>query len=106
MDKLPDQNCKGCPHSGKCSEVYKKLGESGCKPVTTSVSVAFLLPMVVFIITVVIFNEYWGGHFENPTNASLVSLFAGVLTAGLSVYIARLVQGRKSNKEFVEKDNK
>ncbi len=106
MNKLPDQNCKDCPHGNKCSEIYSKLGETGCKPVTTSVSIAFLLPLVVFIVSVVFVNEYWGDYFESDINASLSSLAAGVFAAGVSVYIARRMQGRKSNKEFVEKDIK
>ena len=107
MNKLPDQNCKDCPNGNKCSEIYSKLGESGCKPVTIPVSIAFLLPMVVFIVSVVVFSEYCSGGFENKTNASSISLLVGVFTAGLSVYVARLIYSRKRvNKEFVEKDIK
>lgn len=97
MNKLPDQNCKKCPHGNKCSEVYRKIGESGCQPVTTSVSIAFLLPLVVFIVSVVIFNEYCSGYFDNKTYDSLASLAVGVFAAGISVFIARLVRGKSKN---------
>lgn len=106
MSNLPDQDCKNCPHGNKCSEIYDMLGKSNCKPVTTSVSIAFLLPLVVLIITMVVFEEYCSGYFENKITASLVSLTAGVLAGGISVYIACLVNRKIRSKSIVEKDIK
>lgn len=97
MSKLPDQNCNKCPNNNKCSEVYENLGKSSCKPVATSVSIAFLLPMVVFIITIALFQEYCGDVFASKRVNSLFSVFCGLVLSAFSVYIARLIRGKKSN---------
>jgi hypothetical protein len=97
MSKLPDQNCSQCPNSNKCSEVYEKLGKSDCKPITRHVSIAFLLPMVVFIATIALFERFCGDYFSSKTVCSLVSLLCGLGAAIASVFLARLVRSKDEN---------
>ncbi len=90
MSKLPDENCNNCPNSHRCSEVYEKIGNSNCKPVAKSVIIAFLLPIVVFIVSVAFCKELCGVIFSSETLSSLISLLFGlVITAGC-VYVMRL----------------
>jgi hypothetical protein len=113
MSKLPDQNCGNCPNNHKCSEVYENLTKSDCNPVTRDVSIAFLLPMIVFILTIALFEEFCPDIFESKTIRTLVSLLCALTLAVVSVKSVKGVKSAKSGKggrkfetfekEFVEK---
>lgn len=90
MSGLPDKHCKDCVNEHKCSQIYEQLSKSSCKPITTTVSIAFLLPMVVFIFTAAIVDSFCEGFFSSETSGSLFSLASGVVAAGISVFVGRI----------------
>ncbi len=65
------------------------MSKSKCEPVAKTISVAFLLPLLVFIITIAFSERFLSGYFENKTVCSLLSLLAGLVVSALSVFIAR-----------------
>jgi uncharacterized protein YqhQ len=90
MSKLPDENCNNCPNSHRCSEVYEKIGNSNCKPVAKSVVIAFLLPIVVFIVSVAVCKELLAAIFSSEIISSSVSLLLGLIITAGCVYVMRL----------------
>jgi len=69
--------CRGCAQRDHCQQVYDKLGCSDSAPVTLKVVVAFLLPLVVFIVCL--------GTFKLFFNALDVSARLGT---GLGIVLA------------------
>ena len=49
--------CQDCHQKNDCQEVYRHLGCSECPPVFYKTIVAFLLPMVVFVISLAVFDK-------------------------------------------------
>ena len=65
------------------------MSKSKCEPVAKTISIAFLLPLLVFIITIALSEHYLSAHFENKTVCSLLSLLVGLVVSAISVCIAR-----------------
>ena len=51
------ESCQGCDQEHNCQKVYEKLGSIGGSSVALKAVVAFLLPIVVFIVSLVIFEK-------------------------------------------------
>lgn len=49
--------CQECHQKHECQEVYRRLGSSECRPVFYKTVVAFLMPMVVFIVSLAVFEK-------------------------------------------------
>lgn len=102
------ENCRNCHQKHDCQEVYRRLGNSTCPSVVTKTIVAFLLPLVVFIISLVVFNRIFSANGSggplfaqdgNPVNAPKLQVAAGFLVALLvtcvCVFVTRII-----NKKF------
>lgn len=42
--------CKGCQQKNACEDAYRRLGHSNAPPVTTNVLVAFVAPLLTFVL--------------------------------------------------------
>ncbi|MBN2180926.1 MAG: hypothetical protein JW715_03355 [Sedimentisphaerales bacterium] len=51
--------CKDCYHKHDCQQVYRQLGHSTCPSVLRKVIVAFLLPLLVFIVSLVVLDRFF-----------------------------------------------
>ena len=49
--------CQGCKQKDSCGEIYGKLAEAEGPPVTSRVVAAFLVPLVVFVVCLVVFDK-------------------------------------------------
>lgn len=52
--------CSDCPQRDECQQVYRRLGQSRCGPVGSKSAIAFLIPIAVFIVSLVVFGELLG----------------------------------------------
>jgi hypothetical protein len=50
------KTCKGCGHEHDCKAIYQKLADLQGTSVVLKVSIAFLLPILVFIISLAAFE--------------------------------------------------
>lgn len=48
--------CQDCNQRHNCQEVYQQLGHSGGPSVVSKIAAAFLMPIVVFIAALVVFE--------------------------------------------------
>ena len=51
------KNCDSCSHKHNCSDVYERLGKTQGPAVGFEVFLAFFMPIVVFIISLAIFEK-------------------------------------------------
>jgi len=58
---MQDRACKGYQNHSTCESVYRRLGHSNAPPVTSNVLVAFVLPMVTFVVTLGVSQGMWCG---------------------------------------------
>jgi uncharacterized membrane protein (DUF485 family) len=89
---MPEDNnkCQDCSDRQKCEEVYRKMAGSEGPPVTFSVIMAFLLPLVIFIAALAA-----GQVLLKRLNANLpvtaISLILAFLVTACYVLVARVI---------------
>ena len=86
------KNCSDCVHSHDCKAVYQQLGAAAGPPVAAKVFVAFLLPLIVFIVALAICEFIVGRQ-------GLQRIFSVVLALGASfvcVMAARVITDRRA----------
>lgn len=89
--KFEEKNCDSCPYKNSCAEVYRKLGNSKAEPVAIKVILAFLLPLVVFIVALAVSEKILGIALEAKWLAMILSFLAAAAVTSLFVLIVRLI---------------
>ena len=82
--------CKDCHFRHDCQEVYKKLGKSECPPVLFKTIAAFLVPMLVFTVSLAVFvNIFSLGSFSyySKRTQSVFGLLAALLVTAICMLI-------------------
>ncbi len=86
--------CQDCHLKHECQDVYRRLGCSDCPPVFYKTIAAFLLPMVVFIVSLAVFEKFFAGgsflHFSQKLQATL-GFFIALLVTVVFMLILKLV---------------
>lgn len=88
---MAHNNCSDCPQGDKCSEVYNQLGNSKCEPVLLRVTVAFLLPLVSFIVSYAIIESVT----KDDSGFNILAALASVVISTIITATARLILFRK-----------
>lgn len=89
--------CKDCYQKHDCQETYQQLGHAKGPPVVFKVVIAFLLPLVVFICTLAVFETF----SDQISKAGRLHTLLGVLLAAsvtLAVVISIKIINRKLGK--------
>ncbi len=75
--------CDGCSNAHTCKEVYGRLGAPGGPSVAFKAVVAFLLPMVMFVVALGVFGGLLGGIVAGPYRTPLALVLALSATAAI-----------------------
>ncbi len=43
--------CQGCQHHNSCEDIYRRLGHSDTSSVAVKVCIAFILPLIAFVVS-------------------------------------------------------
>ncbi len=77
------QQCNGCEHSNTCETIYRQLGQSNAPPVAFKVFVAFVMPILSFVITLAL-----SAHIlEDRIDPKWMQLTSVVTAMGASVLV-------------------
>ena len=94
---IQPNSCEGCSQAHDCTKVYEQLGGSEGPPVTRTVLVAFLLPIVVFVAALGGFGwllrDAVARRYQTP--AALVLALAA--TAGVMLAIRSVARHHRKN---------
>lgn len=89
MQKV-NRQCDNCGQKNSCKAAYEKLGDSESPPVLLKTVQAFLLPLVIFIITLAVAERVLLGRLNSPLGRNLIALAAAVIMVGLYIVILKL----------------
>lgn len=91
-DTMAEQDfCHTCIQKHDCQKIYHELGNSRGPSVAVKVSLAFLLPLVVFIVALAVFRKIFGGMAEPVRTA--VALAVALVSTLACVFIVRAIGG-------------
>ena len=91
--------CQDCKQKHDCQKVYQQLGDIQGPSVVIKVVVAFLLPLVVFIVTLAIFDKILSGFEMTADLQTVFSVAASLLITFICILIVRVVNRRISGLE-------
>jgi len=92
---MEQQQCQNCDQKHNCQEVYKQLGQSTAPSVLTKVILAFLLPLVLFIFSIVMAERLLIEKLKSDATRNL-AVFA-LAIAVVFLYLIVLKLWRRNN---------
>jgi membrane protein YdbS with pleckstrin-like domain len=92
---MDQQQCQDCGMKDHCQEVYKKLGESNAPNVLTKVILAFLLPLILFICSIVVGEGLLIEKLESKTAVDAAAFVFAVAIVLLYVLTLKLLKFRR-----------
>ena len=91
--------CEDCKQKHDCQEIYKQLGDIKGPSVVIKVIVAFLLPLVVFIVSLAAFQEIFGNAIDDQRLLTILSLLPALLVTFVCILIIRVINRRLKQTE-------
>lgn len=62
---MKDNKCNSCPKVQKCEDAYRQVGCSKAPSVASKVLIAFVIPIVFFIGSLVVFEPVLSKHVKS-----------------------------------------
>jgi len=101
---LEQKICQNCSQRVSCSRIYRQLGSSKVPSVLLKTICAFLLPLVVFTVSVTVFENILADKWRQREFALIVSvLIALIITCGFMVFLKILSRKFAKNKKFCKR---
>ena len=86
--------CDNCNQKYKCNSIYHQLGNTKGSSVVVPVIIAFLPPLVVFIISLAIFEEIFTKTMSNHPVQIALSTVSALLVTLSCILITRVINKR------------
>ena len=91
--------CEDCKQKHDCQRIYEQLGDVAGPSVVIKVIVAFLLPLVVFIVSLAVFQEIFAKAINSQRAQTAFSFLLALMVTFICILIVRVVRKRISGLE-------
>jgi len=88
--------CQNCIQKHDCQGVYEQLGNTSGPSVVLKVILAFLLPLIVFIASLAVFERLLAGTINNGRAQIALSLLLALLVVFVCMLITRVINRKLS----------
>ena len=96
--------CEDCNQKHDCQRIYEQLGDIKGPSVVIKVIVAFLLPLVVFIVSLAAFQEIFGNTISSQRMQTVLSLLPALLVTFVCILITRVINRTRTNTDLANTD--
>ena len=86
--------CSNCTQKHDCKSIYEHMGNSRTPPVAIRAAIAFLLPIMVFIISLTIAQNSMSGMGNGINQQTAISFLLAACIAFLSTLITKVISDR------------
>ncbi|MHC4299501.1 MAG: hypothetical protein ACYS7Y_19660 [Planctomycetota bacterium] len=83
--------CGKCNQRHDCGKVYEQLGNTEGPSIVTKVVLAFLLPLVVFTISLAIFERVFSGVISAGQIQSALSFISALLLTFICILLTKVI---------------
>ena len=83
--------CQDCIQKHDCKRIYEQLGDSPGPSVALNVILAFLLPLMVFIVSLAVFERVLVGEIDTERMQTAFSFVLALLATFVCVLITRVI---------------
>jgi len=84
--------CEGCSQAHDCKKVYEQLGQSKGSSVALGVVVAFLLPIVVFVVTLGVSGQLLANAVAQKYQTPAAFVSALFVTASVMLTVSLILK--------------
>ena len=91
-----EDSCDSCVQKDRCQEVYRRLGKTEGPCVTYKVLGVFLAPLVVFIVSLAVFQEITGRTPRAEQLSTGVSVAGALCATFLCILTVRAIGNRRT----------
>ena len=88
----PQRFCKDCIQKHDCKRIYEQLGDSVGPSVTLNVILAFLLPLVVFIVSLAVFERVLADTADTTRIQTDISFVLALPATFICILITRVIR--------------
>jgi hypothetical protein len=96
--------CEDCKQKHDCRRIYEQLGGVEGPSVLVKVIVAFLLPLVVFIVSLAAFQEIFAKAISSQRVQTAFSFLLALVVTFICILIVRVVNRTRTNTDLANKD--
>ena len=96
--------CEDCNQKHDCRRIYEQLGDVEGPSVVIKVIVAFLLPLVVFIVSLAAFQEIFVRAISSQRLQAALSLLLALLVTFVCILIVRMINRTRINTDLANTD--
>jgi hypothetical protein len=89
MDEL--KSCQECSQKHKCQEVYPQLGKSQGPPVAFKAVIAFLLPLLIFVFSLAVFEVILTGVTDRKALRITLDFLLALLVTLAAILIIKVI---------------
>lgn len=86
--------CQQCNQRHDCGKVYEQLGNNKGPSIVWKVVLAFLLPLVVFTVSLVMFEKIFSGVLSKGPSHSILSFVTALLLTFICIILTKLIRGK------------
>ena len=83
--------CQDCIQKHDCRRVYEQLGGASGPSVALKAVLAFLLPLVVFIVSLAVFERVLAGAINTEQMQTALSFLLALLATFICILITRVI---------------
>jgi len=87
----PKRFCQDCIQKHDCKRIYEQLGNSPGPSVALKAILAFLLPLMVFIVSLAVFERVLAGAITTERMQTALSFVLALLATFVCVLITRVI---------------
>jgi uncharacterized membrane protein len=93
------KSCHECEQKHKCQEIYQQLGKSEGPSVALKSVVAFLLPLLVFIVSLAVFERILAGTTDIKGLRIALDFLLALLVTLITMLIIKAISKRLNKNE-------
>jgi hypothetical protein len=83
--------CQDCIQKHDCQRIYEQLGDFSGASVTLKVILAFLLPLIVFVVSLAVSKRVLAGAIGTEEVQVVLSFMLALLATFVCVFITRVL---------------
>jgi hypothetical protein len=95
MPEQESESCRYCPEKHKCQEIYEELGKAKGPSVALKVVAAFLVPLVVFIGSLAVFEGISAKIANTKALQTIISLLLALSVTFVCILVIKAVYGHQ-----------
>jgi len=96
---MPDEDfCQKCTQNKDCKTIYDQLGKQNTPPVAIKVVFAFLIPILIFILSLALFQKLMENTLKTEKMQTAISFLLALMVTFVYLFAAKIVNRKLKNK--------